>query len=177
VERLYESDTQAADRMLKELIVYLRAAIPQIRDPISSVAREIRLVNAYLNVIRLRSQDLLRVTDAGSEIASAARLPPMVLLPLINHALASRTQRANEESCFEVDVAVHDDRLRLAIRDQGAGFAVQGEPAGAIAHIRERLAILYGEDARLTMKDTGGGTEAVMEIPYERVPDALGILS
>jgi hypothetical protein len=40
VERTYETDATTADRMLRDLIVYLRAAIPRIRHPVSTLAQE-----------------------------------------------------------------------------------------------------------------------------------------
>ena len=56
IERLYEIDAPAGDRVLKELILYLRAAIPQIDNPASTVAREFQLTNAYLNIVGLQSK-------------------------------------------------------------------------------------------------------------------------
>ena len=51
VERLYEIDAQRADRMLDDLIVYLRAALPQLRETTSTLSREIELAKAYLNIV------------------------------------------------------------------------------------------------------------------------------
>jgi signal transduction histidine kinase len=74
---------------------------------------------------------------------------------------------------FEIDVTVRNNRLWLTIRDEGPGFAAEGASDRGLLHIRERLAVLYGDDARLTLKETGTGTEAVMEIPYEVVADVM----
>ena len=171
VERLYESDAPAADRMLKELTTYLRAAIPQTRDPSSTVGREIQLTNAFLNIVDLRLKDRLVRSHTGTAIEDAARMPPMVLLPLINRALARRVEPAQGDEWFGIDVAVSDGRLRLTIRDKGTGFASTGPDDTEIRHIRERLAVLYGENKQLTLKETLGGSEAVIEIPYKFVPD------
>jgi sensor histidine kinase YesM len=170
VQQLYEIDVRAADRVLKELIVYLRAAIPQIRDPATTVAREIRLANAYLNVIDRRSSDWLLANDTG-RIAHTARIPPMILLPLINHARANHMECVNGSEPFRVDVTARNNRLELTIRDQGDGFSVEGTSDTEILQIREQLATLYGDEARLTLKKTATGTEAVMELPYELVAD------
>ncbi len=169
VERLYDIDAQAADRVLKELIIYLRAAIPQIRDPVSTVAREIRLTNAFLNIVSLQSKDRLVRSDAMASIEEGARMPPMVLLPLINHALTHRVERASGSELFRMDVAVRDDRLLLTIHDPGAGFAPEGASDPELLQIRERIAVLHGDDARLTLRETTTGTEAVLEIPHELV--------
>jgi LytS/YehU family sensor histidine kinase len=171
VERLYDIDAEAADCVLKDLTVYLRAAVPQTHDPTSTIAREIRLTNAFLNIVGMRSKDRLVRSDTAISIEETTTMPPMVLLPLIKHALAHRVKRAQADECFGIDVVVRNDRLRLTIRDQGSGFASEGANDMEVRHIRERLAVLYGDRARLTLKQTEGGTEAVMEIPYEVVAE------
>jgi hypothetical protein len=166
VERLYEVDAQPGDNMLKELVTYLRAAIPQIRDPSSTVAREIGLVDAYFTVIggELKERVPLRITGTLPE---DARLPPMVLLPLMNHALAHRAGCAGGDDCFQISAVVCHDRLRLTVCDPGGGFAAKGDADAAISHIHERLATLYGDRASLTLRTRAEGSEAVIDLPYE----------
>ena len=173
VERLYDIDAQAADRVLKELIAYLRAAIPQVRDPGSTLAKEVQLANAYLNIVGAQSNDWLVVNGAGAPLADAARMPPMVLLPLVNHALAHRVERAQGNERFRIDIVVHDEKLMLTISDQSMGFAPGDADDGEIEGIRERLAVLYGARAQLKFRRTGQGSEALLEIPFEPVADAL----
>jgi hypothetical protein len=174
VERLYDIDAQAADRVLKELTIYLRAAIPQVGDSASTLAREIRLANAYLNIVGTQSKDWLVVNVNGAPIVDVARMPPMVLLPLINHALAHRAERASGDERFRIDVVVREDKLMLTIRDQGAGFMLEGASDTEIRRVRERLAILYAERAQLTLGLSGdGSSEAVVEIPFQSVAHAM----
>jgi LytS/YehU family sensor histidine kinase len=173
VERLYDINAQAADRVLKELIAYLRAAIPQVRDPASTLAKEIQLANAYVNIVGIQSKDWLVVNRAGASIVDVARMPPMVLLPLVNHALAHRVERAQGDEQFQIDVAVREEKLMLTIRDQGAGFTPESASETEIQRIRERLAVLYGERAQLAFRANADGSEAVVEIPYEPVADTV----
>jgi hypothetical protein len=173
VEHLYDIDAQAADRVLRELIAYLRAAIPQIRDPASTLAKEIQLANAYVNIVGIQSKDWLVVNRAGASIVDVARMPPMVLLPLVNHALAHRVERAQGDEQFQIDVAVREEKLMLTIRDQGTGFTPESASDTEIQRIRERLAVLYGERAQLTLRVGVDGSEAVVEIPYEVIADAV----
>jgi LytS/YehU family sensor histidine kinase len=174
VERLYDIDARAADRVLKELTAYLRAVIPPAGDSASTVATEIRLANTFLNIVGLRSRDRLVLSSNGRSVQHSARMPPMVLLPLVKHALAHRVERAQDDDCFGIDVAVHDEKLLLTVRERGGGFALEGAGDATIRDIRERLATLYGDSAKLTLKEIVGGTEAVIEIPCEAVgSDAL----
>ena len=174
VERLYESDAQAADRLLKELIVYLRAAIPQTSDPVSTLGREIGLTNAYLNIVGSTSYDRLVRSEGGTFLADDARMPPMVLLPLVNHALEHRSQARRDES-FAIDVAASGRNLVLTVRDPGIGFSPTWAGHAAIRHVRIRLASLYGESARLMLNEEGDGTTAIITLPLEGAPDSIPV--
>jgi len=167
VERLYEIDARAAYRLLNDLLIYLRAAIPHSEDPGSTVAREIRLANAYLSILSMRSKDWLVAREAGSTNATRARMPPMVILPLVNHALSRRVERARCEEPFAVDVRIRDESLVVSIHDDANGFDPEGAGEARIRCIRDWLTAMYGASAKLTFAKTSGGTDAVLEMPYE----------
>jgi Histidine kinase len=172
VERLYQVDTTMADRMLDDLIVYLRAALPHLRETTSTVAREIDLVRAYFNIARAQLADRLTLHAADSHGGSDARFPPMILLPLIEQAILARLESPLTAGSIGIDWRVTGDKLRLTVTDEG-GSAVE-TPAGAIpiASIRERLTALYGAAASLSLHRTPGRiTRTVVEIPYERFDD------
>jgi LytS/YehU family sensor histidine kinase len=95
-------------------------------------------------------------------------MPPMMLLPLIDHAvvhgLAAKPQAG---AMIQIVCAVTDDRLSVTVVDSGAGF-VSETGADGIASIRERLTALYGANARLDLRQRSDqASEAVMEIPCE----------
>src|SRR5206468_7152836 len=54
VRELYESDPAKGGEMLGNLIVYLRAALPHLRESTSTLGQEMDLVTAYLNIMRVR---------------------------------------------------------------------------------------------------------------------------
>ena len=169
VERMYETDAKTADLMLRDLIVYLRAAIPRVGQTISTVAQELELASAYLNTIAGVSRIRLMRRRNGNRIADRARMPSTILLPLLNRV---RPRHADGEALV-IDADVRGDRLCLTIRDRGNAFANDTGDDVALAGIRERLSAIYGNRARLMLKAIAGGSEAVLEIPYEAASDAM----
>jgi hypothetical protein len=168
VKRLYELDAKLAERMLSDLIAYLRAAMPQMRDTSSTLGQELELARAYLDIVKVRLGDRLTFDIEVPEGAGDARMPPMMLLPLIDHAvvhgLAAKPQAG---AMIQIVCAVTDDRLSVTVVDSGAGF-VSETGADGIASIRERLTALYGANARLDLRQRSDqASEAVMEIPCE----------
>ena len=55
------------------------------------------------------------------------------------------------------------------------GFANDSADDVGLARIRERLAALYGDRARLELRATAGRSRAVLEIAYETAQDASGV--
>jgi hypothetical protein len=168
VRRLYGSDPALAGRMLEELAAFLRAAMPRMRDTSSTVAREVELVRAYLGIARIRMGNTLDFSiDVPADVAEAT-LPPMMLLPLVNHALAHGWRSAQNEDKLSIKSSVVDRSLQLAVVDAGTGFVADSK-GSAIANVRERLAALYGEKASLKLCFMpSGATQALLMIPYER---------
>jgi hypothetical protein len=167
VERLYEIDAPLAGRTLDDLIAYLRAAMPRMRDTSSTIGQEIELVRSYLAIVRVRLADQLEFSiDVPAELADLT-VPPMMLLPLVDHAVVHGLGRGREGGTLRIVVTVAAGRLRLSIADSGGGF-VHGADGTGIASIRERLQALYGEDGRLELaRRDDGGTEARLELPCE----------
>lgn len=171
VQRLHATEPKTALRLLDELIVYLRAALPHLRESTSVVARECELARAYLDIHRMRGGGQLQFTlDADADAADAS-MPPMVLLPLVDHALVSmRAAGVNGAMRDALHLTASRDGPRLRIRLQaGDGvFGDSGVGAEALAGVRERLRKLYGDAASLVLSaDDQRTTSLTLEIPYE----------
>ena len=176
VERLYEIDVELAARMLADLIAYLRAAMPLMRDTSSTVAQEFELARAYLDIVRVRLGERLAVTIETPSGGEDIRMPPMVLLPLIDHAIVRGLTPTNAEGAIGIRTDVTNGRLRLTITDSGAGFVPETGGEG-LATICERLTALYGDRGTLQFRQSdSASSEAVLDIPleYRKLPDQSG---
>ena len=122
VRDLYESDPAKGSRMLGNLIVYLRAALPHLRESTSTLGQEVDLVGAYIDIMRARVGESLAFRVVVPDVARAARMPPMVLLPVVDHVLTHRLAR--RATCGAIGIAARnvDGNLRLEIADSGEGF-------------------------------------------------------
>ena len=165
VKRLYEHDAERAERVLDELIAYLRAAMPRMRDTSSTVGREIDLVRAFLAIVRIRMDDRLGFSiDLPAEVVDA-KLPPMMLLPLVDQLVVQRWGPAQPDGVVRIAIALDHGLLRLTVV---CPIAIASDDEEAIASLRERLAALYGDQAKLALRPTADrGTEVSLEIPHE----------
>ena len=172
VRALHREDTARGERMLDELIAYLRAAMPKMRDTASTLGQEIELARAYLGIVRLRPGERLAFEIESPAQDASARLPPMMLLPLVDHAV--RSAGPGNAHSIAVRGAVAGEAIRVAVVASGGGGAF--DPEGAdIVELRARLAALCGARASLMLRPPDGGpAEAALELPLEgarhRVP-------
>ena len=167
VRQFYENDARKAGKMLDDLIAYLRAALPHLRESSSTLGKEAALASAYLDIVRIRLDERLSFDITIPQALADARMPPMMLLPLIDHALVYGFEKSQSDGTVRIECMVGDGKLRLTITDSGAGFLPGGNEAD-LQSIRERLDALYGDDAQFRsehLKDLG--TRAILEIPYE----------
>ncbi|MEP7061597.1 MAG: histidine kinase [Betaproteobacteria bacterium] len=168
VERLYEIDPALAGRMLDDLIAYLRAAMPQMRDSSSTVGRETELARAYLDIIRLRPGGQLHVSIDVAADAAALTMPPMMMMPLLDVGIARRCLEVDAEATIRISAATRGGRLYVTFVNADSGTAPEVD-VDAIAALRQRLAALYHGDASLQIRRVGGeAIEAVLDLPLER---------
>jgi hypothetical protein len=167
VKQLYDSDARLAGQMLDDLIAYLRAALPHLRESHSSLRKELELARAYLAIMQVRLGERLVFDIEAADELKDARMPPMILLPLIDHAIVYGLEPSRTGGRIRIATHASGGRLRLSITDTGAGF-VPGGDSHDLSSVEERLHALYGDDAQLKLERMQAqGTQAVMEIPYE----------
>lgn len=167
VERLYDLDPESAARMLDDLIAYLRAAMPLMRDTSSTLAQEFALARAYLDIVRVRLDERLAVSIEAPNGSEDIRMPPMMLLPLIDHTIVRGLAPTNAAAAIRICTEAAGGRLRVTIIDSGTGFVPEAGDE-ALATMRERLTALYGGGGSLQFgRRDSTSTQAILDIPLE----------
>jgi len=172
VKRLYETAPSRGREMLSSLINYLRAALPTMREPGSTLAREIELVRSFLTILQMRMGERLQFSvDAPAEL-SEARVPPMVLPTLVENAIKHGLSPLPEGG--RIDIRARSEpsgRLVIEVADNGAGFSASGGSGVGLANTRSRLAALYGAEASLSLAmGTPRGVVASVRLPLQTEP-------
>ncbi len=168
VRDLYEIDARAADSVLDELIIYLRAAMPRMRDTAAVLAQELELARSWLAIVD--SRRVLAVTVECDTAAASARIPSMLLLPLTSAMLAQR-RRPDMSSTLRVRATIVQSRVRIVLTLEPGDEAEV--PRGTVVNtLRDRLTALFGTQAVLVVSATDGRIEAALEIPMKS-PTAL----
>ncbi len=169
VDYLIETDPARASTMQKNLIQYLRAALPQMREGSTTLGKEVSLCRAFLEILKVRMEDRLQFAITVPQGLSSARFPPMMLQSLVENAIKHGLEPKPEGGSMTLTANVSHGQLRVTVADTGLGFggATTAGTGVGLGNVRERLAALYGGQARLQVEaNTPTGTIATIEVPY-----------
>ena len=169
VDYLIETDPARASTMQKNLIQYLRAALPQMREGSTTLGKEVSLCRAYLEILKVRMDDRLQFAITVPQGLSSAQFPPMMLQSLVENAIKHGLEPKPEGGSLTITANVSHGLLRVTVADTGLGFGVGTTPGTGVGlgNVRERLAALYGGSAHLHVEaNTPTGTIATIEVPY-----------
>jgi LytS/YehU family sensor histidine kinase len=163
-----ETDPPEAARIHKHLIEYLRAAIPQMRaSGGTTLAEQINLSRAYLNIMQARMKERLRVVIEVPSVLNDARFPPMMLQSVVENAIKHGLEPKLDGGEIRISARLADGDLVVEVADNGAGFNLHAKDGVGLANIRERLKILYGGKAQLVIEiPPHGGTAVAIHVPY-----------
>jgi hypothetical protein len=169
VDYLIETDPARASRMQKNLIQYLRTALPQMRQASSTLGQEMALCRSYLEILKVRMDDRLQFAITMPAGLSSAAFPPMMLQTLVENSIRHGLEPKPEGGALTLNADVVDGNLRVAVSDSGLGFGAAGLEGGGVglSNVRERLQALFGARGRLTIEaNSPGGTIATIVVPY-----------
>lgn len=151
VQSAIGSDPKTAKLILEHLNQYLRATLGRTRRPAGTLADEIKVVSALLAISVLRLGDRLRYRITVPDGLETARLPPLLLQPLVENALKHGIEPAVGGGEVRVEARQKNDSLCLRVIDTGVGLD-SGAPEGVgLANVRARLSSLYGNRGRLAL--------------------------
>ena len=173
---LIGGDPARAQQMLDQLIAFLRASLAGSRASLHPLEAEFARLRDYLALMQVRMGARLATRFELPPELAGAQLPPLLLQPLVENSIKHGLEPHVAGGRIDVGAAREGDTLVLTVRDSGAGLsrvAAPGEGYG-LAHVRERLATLYGSRASFTLApadDADGGTLATIRLPFDATQD------
>lgn len=161
--RLYRSSAAEAERLLDDLIDYLRHALPKLRQPGSTLAHEVELAQAYARVLRGTQQGRLDMVTTVEPAIGDARFPPMVLQPLCD-ALVRRSLDAGGSARLTVVAAGQAQCVHLSLSIEPGHEPVAVE---RIDELRRTLNAMFAPLVRIEVTGPPDGKAGVfVEVPY-----------
>jgi hypothetical protein len=173
IDHLIETDPPRASQMQKNLIALLRASMPAMRENHPSahnLGREMAVIRPYLEILKVRMEDRLQTEINVPEGLLSADFPSMMIQSLVENAIKHGLEPKPEGGKLSVGAEIVHGKLAVTVADTGMGFgkaATAGTGVG-LNNIRERLQLLYGPKATMTVaENTPSGTVVTLTVPYQ----------
>lgn len=169
---------ERAERALEQLADLLRYATGrgdgEGTDEVT-LDRELTMVRRYLELEKLRLGDRLIVEERVDDEVLDARVPPLAVQPLVENAIQHGIAPRGEGGTLKIEAEMSSEGERpsvaIAVRDDGPGESqevVETSNGSGLRLVRDRLDLLYGDDADLEVETRPGeGFEARVRIPVE----------
>jgi LytS/YehU family sensor histidine kinase len=168
ISALMHRDVKRADSMIAALSDLLRMSLRSVGVQEVELREELEFLQRYLEIMSLRFGDRLTVTlDIDAAILDA-RVPTLVLQPLVENAFRHGFGDGMRAGQVRVTVRPDGDMLRCEVVDNGRGLPQSGAREGVgTTNTRARLRHLYGERFSLELSaNPGGGARVSLAIPY-----------
>jgi hypothetical protein len=164
--------TERANAMLARLSSFLRYTLANEPTAKVTLAQEVETLKLYLEIEKMRFEDRLRPHFKIEPETIGARLPSLLLQPLIENAIKYAVTPAENGADIWITATQEGQAVRVEVADNGDGdggeLAASPSTGVGLANIRDRLSQAYGAAHRFdTRQNERGGFSVIIEIPFE----------
>jgi len=148
-----------AVNLIAQLSSLLRMSLDPSRGHEVTVQQEMDFLARYIEIQRTRFADRLEVNVAIEPEALAARIPNLLLQPIVENAIVHGVAAKAGPGRVDIAARVEAGRLHLEVRDDGPGFdptAPRAREGIGLGNARERLARIYGASGQLSLRSEPG---------------------
>lgn len=176
LDALIGLDPKQARVLLGHLNRFLRNSLAHARSAQCTLGEECEQLRAYLSIMEIRLPD--RFSASVHCPPEYAELPfaPMLLQPLVENAIKHGIEPSASGGRITVDIRGEGETLAIDVIDNGVGLDKapfnESSTGTGLANVRERLEMLYGEEASLELRAREpSGTVARLRIPLAALED------
>lgn len=171
ISAFVEKDPRRTRQMIEHLGDLLRFSLEHSAAQETTLATELRALEHYLAIQRVRFEDHLRVQMDIAPETLPATAPSLILQPLVENAIRHSVAHETRPVCVTIRAAKEREWLRLQISDDGPGLPAQwtfDEHAGVgLTNTKLRLEQLYPAAHEFAVNNSAsGGVTVNILLPF-----------
>jgi signal transduction histidine kinase len=164
-------NVEAANQMLIRLSDLLRITLDSIGTEEVSLKQELDFLRGYLEIEQTRFQDRLTVKMDVDPATLDARVPNLILQPLVENAIRHGIASRPDEGLIVIRATLMDKTLCLQVRDNGPGLSSEDlaslNQGVGLTNTQARLRQLYGSSHRFEISTASeGGLAVTVNLPF-----------
>jgi two-component system LytT family sensor kinase len=138
-----------------------------------SVLREIKCINDYVELEKLRYPGNLSVSvNVHQEVEKLAILP-LSLFPFVENSFKHGTAEIIKDAWINIDFSIYRNEFIFKIENGKTGSSQSKNGKGiGLSNVKRRLELIYGKDHHLQIMDSGDTYLVVLKIALSRMSNA-----
>ncbi len=159
IAELVHQDPRLAEQLIVRLGELLRRALETSNTPELTLGQELDFIRGYLEIEQMRLGERLSVTWDIEPQALSARVPSLILQPLVENAVQHGIAPVAARGALTIRAARRDGFVEIEIGDNGPGLTPSDgtrQQGIGIANTRARLQALYGDRHGFELRHDGG---------------------
>ncbi len=168
IASLIRSRPELAEETIYDLSDLFRASLSDSKN-FSTLGGELQLARGYLRIESQRLGDRLQVTWDLDELPLEAKMPSLILQPLLENAVYHGIEPTPGPGSIEIVGRYRRDRVNISIRNSQPPEVPEGRSSGnkmALENIRQRLQGCYLGQAGLTQSEVDGDYQVRLFFPH-----------
>ena len=165
---MIHENAQHADHMIVALSEILRYSLESSKHDKVRLSQEIAIIERYIGIVKIQMEDRLHFTMEIPDGIASCQLPPMVLQMLVENAIKHGLDQLHQGGTLRVQAKQEGAQLILTVaNDQPADRKPQDGMGIGLQNIRQRLQLLYGDRASLSIEQDPAQFTVTITIPKE----------
>ncbi|WP_085992577.1 LytS/YhcK type 5TM receptor domain-containing protein [Oceanobacillus senegalensis] len=178
IHSLLRVNPEQARFILVQLSQYMRANLKIASESLVSLRNELDHLYAYLEIVRARFPDQIKVDFHIADGIDTTLIPPATLQPLVENSVQHGLKNINKKGHIHVSIIRKGDGVYFQVRDNGVGFPpnimtmlgkaplqLQKGNGTALYNINQRLIGLLGSSSNLKFKNVEEGSVVSFWLP------------
>ena len=161
---LVRLDPARAEGVLEDLAELFRVAISDSAESVT-LAEEVALAQRYLAIEQIRFGSRMQVTWELDPDAAAARVPPLLLQPLVENAVRHGVEPSDVGGSIRVRTRVKLGRALISIVNSVPTNASLPGSGMALRNVRERLRLMHDVAAQFETRREGDVFRVQIVVP------------
>jgi sensor histidine kinase YesM len=166
---IYENAAHA-DEMITAFSEILRYSLTSSKQDKVTIEQELTIIERYIDIMRLQLGDKLDFQLHFSSSCQHCLIPPMTLQILVENAIKHGIENIKTKARLSINIIKEDELLLIEVCNpvgRSVAMPTQGTGTG-LKNIKQRLNLLYGELAQLSVTPLDNSFSVTLVIPMEK---------
>jgi two-component system, LytTR family, sensor kinase len=168
IRALIDEEPPKAKKAITQLSNILRNTLLMSKNKEITLKDELVLVKDYLELEQIRYEERLTAIFSKDENCEGILVPPLIVQAQVENGIKHGISRLPEGGKIEIEVYKDQQFLHIHVSNSGQLNTAKPETGFGFKNSEQRLQILYGDTAKITIHEEQMMVHVKIQIPLQR---------